>query len=168
MPERLLEPKPLSRPLKAVDTLLQPVMYTLGGFKSDSIQETHPWHIQEIDPELVNPELSVVIKGSAEERMNSHKLFLFHAPILGGWRHYTLLEAEEEFHIGWVARVRGKLAQAAVHRLRIDNSQVRMLNGPEGSETEYFAVSPNGTQSNLDMAGAGILGDHQFPDIRLL
>ena len=148
---------------------MRPLVYTLGGFKSDSIQETHPWHIQDIAPELIDPGLSVTIEGNKEETMNSHRLFLFHAPIFGGWKHYTLLEsAEDEFHIGWVARARGKLAQAAIHRLKLSNGQVRMLNGPEGSETEYFAVNQDGIQLGLQIGGHGILGDNQFPDTRLL
>jgi hypothetical protein len=169
MSEQSLKPEPLRNSSKLADSLMQPLMHTLGGFKSDSLQETHPWHIQKIDPSLINSELSTKVKGSSEEKMNSHNIFLFHAPVFGGWKHYTLLEAaEEEFHIGWIAKVRGELSQAAIHRLKISTGQVRMLDGPKDSETEYFAVNPDGIQIDLKISGKGILGDNQFPDTRLL
>ena len=168
MSERSLEPIPFPKPLLMADSIMRPIMFTLGGFKSDSIQETHPWHVQNIDPELIDPELSTTIKGNSQEKLTTHKLFLFHVPALNGWKHYTLLESEkDEFHIGWISRVQGKLAQAAVHRLRIENGQIRMLNGPKDSETELFAVDTNGKQINVAAVGSGVLGDNQFPNIRL-
>lgn len=169
MANQSLRPSPIPRPLEAVDALMRPVMYGLGGFRADSVQETHPWHIQDIDPELVDSELSVLVKGNAAENMRSHNLFLFHAPILGGWTHYTLLRAAEmEFHVGWISRVRGKLAQAAVHRLPLTDGAVRMLNGPAESETHFFAVNTTGDQIAIENAGEGELGDNQFPGTRLL
>jgi hypothetical protein len=169
MSERQLKPTSIPMPFQVTDTLMRPLMHTLGGFKPDSLQETHPWHVQEIDHELIDPELTVTIKGSASESMKSHNVFLFHAPILGGWRNYTLFEtAQAEFHIGWVGKVRGKLAQAAINRLLIFDGKVRMLNGPEGSETDFFAVDPDGIQIGIQSIGGGKLGDNQFPGTRLL
>lgn len=168
MTEHSLEPLPMPKTFQVADTLMRPIMYTLGGFKPDSIQETHPWHVQNIDPTLVDPELSTVMKGNSEEKLNSHQLFLFHVPALNGWKHYTLLEsAEDEFHIGWISRARGKLAQAAIHRLRIDDGHIRMLNGPGDSEAELFAVDTKGKQIGIKTAGDGVLGDNQFPGVRL-
>lgn len=168
MSERGLRPEPLGMPSRAADSLMRPLMVALGGFKPDSIQETHPWHVQTVDPDLVNPDLSVCVTGACE-KIRGHKLFLFHAPIFGGWRNYTLFEAgQEEFHIGWVSRVNGELFQAAVNRMALTDGRVRMLNGSEGSETEFFAVSPEGEQVELHVAGSGVLGDNQFPDTRLL
>jgi hypothetical protein len=133
------------------------------------VQETHNWHVQKVNPDLVDPDLSATVKRNPAERLQSHQLFLFHIPILNGWKHYTLFEAaEEQFHIGWVARTRGKLVQAAVHRLMIDDLNVRMLNGPGESSTEFFAVKPNGMQIGVSVAGHGVLGDNQFPGTRLL
>lgn len=169
MTERLILPKPLTKPLILADSFMRPVMYGLGGFRPDSIQETHPWHVQDIDPALIDPELSVTVTGSPLETMKAHYGFLFHMPIIGGWKQYTLFEAaEQRFHIGWASRVRNKLAQAAIHRLPLFDGHVRMLNGPEGSETEFFAVNPDGEQIELAATGSGVLGDNQFPDTRLL
>lgn len=33
---------------RVADFAMWPLMFALGRFRSDSIQETHPWHIQNI------------------------------------------------------------------------------------------------------------------------
>jgi hypothetical protein len=80
-----------------------------------------------------------------------------------------LFEAsQEEFHIGWASRINRKLAQAAIHRLTLFDGHVRMLNGAGNSETDFFAVDPDGIQIDIQVAGTGVLGDSQFPGTRLL
>lgn len=59
------------------DRAMRPLMYVLGGFKRDSIQETHPWHQQPIDPLQVDPELSVFVTGE-KEALNARLGPLFH------------------------------------------------------------------------------------------
>ena len=59
-------------------------------------------------------------------------------------------------------------AQSSVNRLRIDDVAVRMLAGPEDTETTFFALNPDGEQIKLRKIGRGVLGDNQFPETRLL
>ena len=159
--------KPLARYHELADTAMRPLMFALGKFKSDSIQETHPWHIQNVAPANIEPALSVVVVGDKEAVSNRFGP-LFH--MFGGWKHYIVLEAKPPFHIGWVHMKAGQEtpAQSAVNRLRIDDVAVRMLAGPEDTETTFFALNPDGEQIKLRKIGRGVLGDNQFPETRLL
>ena len=152
--------RPLGRHHNLADAAMRPLMFALGKFKSDSIQETHPWHIQRVDPDLVDHELAVRVTGE-KELLKAKYGPLFH--MFSGWKHYATLEAEPPFHIGW-----STLTQTAINRLLIEDDAVRMLVGPEGTETTFFALSPDGEQVKLRKIGQGVLGDNQFPGTRLL
>ncbi len=88
--------------------------------------------------------------------------FVFHIPILGGWRNYVVLRPREpkgEWHVGW--KVNGK---AGISRLRI-KGPVRMLVGP--GSVEFFGIDARtGTQRFIHDVGKGCIGNGG-PYIRL-
>lgn len=159
--------KPPTRYQQLADIAMRPLMYVLGRGRMDSVQETHPWHVQHIDPNLVDDEMSVVILGD-KEALSDRFGPLHH--MFGGWKHYVTLEAEPPFHIGWIFKKDSQPvpSQSAINRLQIEDKNVRMLAGPEGTRTQFFAVGPNGEQIGLRKIGQGVLGDNQFPGTRLL
>ena len=146
---------------------MRPLMTALGRFKTDSVQETHPWHIQNVDHELIDSALGMEASGQ-KETISGRLGPIFH--MFGGWKNYVLLEAEPPFHIGWIYRQSNKkeVAQSAINRLLLTEPQVRMLAGPKGSKTLFFATKPDGQQIQLQKTGQGVLGDKQFPGTRLL
>ncbi len=159
--------QPLRRHHELADIAMRPIMIALGRLKSDSIQETHPWHIQNITPETIDPAISVDVVGS-KEVVSDRFGPLFH--MFGGWKNYVLLEAEPPFHVGWVFSRDSEDSprQSAINRLQISDKTVRMLGGPEHSSTQFFAVNPDGEQIPIRKIGRGVLGDNQFPGSRLL
>ena len=165
--EDLRQVRQLSIHHKLADIAMRPLMFALGKFKSDSIQETHPWHIQNISPECIDPLLSVDVSGE-KEAVSDRFGPLFH--MFGGWKRYVVLEADPDFHVGWIHFKQGQEtpAQSAVNRLLINDNTVRLLAGPEGTETTFFALNPDGEQIKLRRIGQGVLGDNQFPGTRLL
>lgn len=63
-----LRPEPLPMWTKIADVAMRPLMFVLGGFRRDSMQETHPWHCQrDIDPSLIDPALTVTTNGETDE-----------------------------------------------------------------------------------------------------
>ena len=145
-------------------------MYALGGFKADSIQETHPWHPHRIDRELLD--LSITAEAPIDEEAINRLGFLFHVPGIPGlgWRDYSVLQpADQPFYIGWssIDAQDGHHVDTAVHRLRVDSDRIRMLNGPSSERTNFFAVNLDGDQVNLDIVDSGRLGSNMHTDIRL-
>ena len=166
-----LRPEPLPVWTKMADVAMRPLMFVLGDFRRDSMQETHPWHCQrDIDPSLIDPALTVTTNGETDELLPCRCSYNIHSPGLVGRRAYCELRAEPPFHVGWVVRERGsgQVKQSILHCLPIDDQYVRMLSGPAHLETEFFAVHPDGTQIGLEIVGTGMLGDNKYPKVRLL
>src|SRR5215212_9610797 len=100
-------PRPLGRAARAADLLLRPVMWAVGGFRRDSVQETHRWHCAAVDPNAIDLRLVVAVEGDDESRRLNRPWAppLFHVPVLGGWRNFVTLEVGEplqRWHIGWI------------------------------------------------------------------
>jgi hypothetical protein len=172
----MLKVDEVSQPLAIADSVMRPLMLMLGGFKRDSIQETHFWHNQPINQSQLDSSLSLVIAGDDEgATVTTNRVFpfpMFHIPILGGWRNYAVLEVKSGvpyWHVGWFHRActPGSRLLATVQRLRITERQVRVLTQAVGFVTEYFAVGPAGEQLRLIEADRGVLGDMRYPSIRL-
>ena len=159
------EVKPLGLHHRTADLAMWPLMLALGRFNLDSVQETHPWHIQNINPEQIKADLSIHVEGKAETIPGRFGP-LFH--MFGGWKNYVALQAEPPYHIGWVFHKKGVIKQSAVDRLLIEGKNVRMLTGPQDTETQFFALKPSGEQILLEKIGEGVLGDKNFPKTRLL
>lgn len=158
---------------RVIDILMIPIMLILGGFKTDSIQETHPWHsFRDFDPKDINTDLSVLSAGTDSKMLKRHFLFLFHAPLLGGWRDYLVIAPVEPMatlHVGWIVRntQTNALIEHGIQKLPVTNGAIRVLTGPPINTVHFFIVDKNGTQVAAQTVGEGTLGDHRFPAIRL-
>lgn len=158
---------------RAIDYAMIPIMYILGGFKKDAMQETHPWHsYRAFDPASIDKGLAVESKGTDARTFKRHFLFLFHAPIFGGWKHYIALSPispTTPFFIGWLVynSNTNKIVEKGINKLPIHSGTIRTLVGPPTNTVYFFAVDKNGQQIKLDETGRGTLGDKKFPGIRL-
>ncbi|MFZ1250454.1 MAG: hypothetical protein WAR37_03370 [Candidatus Microsaccharimonas sp.] len=154
-----------------LDYLLIPVMFILGGFKMASLQETHPWHSWRIfSVEDVDKSKAVVTKGTDSKSYSKHFLFLFHAPLFGGWKNYSVytpMQSIQHFHIGWIVYKQGVVIEKGIHKLLIKNGAIRTLDGPLSYETVFFAINENGKQIALRKKDSGQLGDGRFSEFRL-
>jgi len=166
--------KPLSPLFYVFDYFLTPIMFILGGLNMDSIQETHYWHCSNIDPRMINNNLGMLVHGN-DPSTKTNKLLplpLFHMPILGGWKNYFIMKAAAEvkyWHVGWshLEYPVGFRASTKVHRLRIYDKYIKLLNMPIGHETLFFGFDNNGKQIPVKIIDEGILGDHKYPKVRL-
>lgn len=159
--------------LRMVDFFMIPVMFVLGGFRRDSMQETHPWHVfRGFEAGDINRELAVASRGDDTDGFQRHLLFLFHAPIFGGWKNYSVLAPKEpvsEFRIGWLVyhAETGELIEKGVNKLPVTNGAIRLLNGPPYYSSHFFAVDAEGKQVAMQKTGQGRLGDGKNPGVRL-
>lgn len=155
---------------RIADFLLIPIMFILGGFKKDSIQETHPWHVwRKFNLEEIDTSKTTTHKGTDTSVYKKHYLFLFHAPLFGGWKNYSVLESahRDSFYIGWGMYEGDVLAGKGLNRLLIKDGRVRMLDGPLNYHGFYFGINEKGEQVVLKKVGRGRLGDRKYPGVRL-
>lgn len=78
---------------KFIDKLMIPLMYLFSGTLIDSPQSTHRWNSQKLkenELDFLDHRLVVLSKGEANA-MKERFVFLYHIPILGGWRDYLVL-----------------------------------------------------------------------------
>lgn len=166
-----LKPSKTPSALRAIDMCMIPVMFLLSGCKKDAIQETHPWHCYRgFKPEQIDANKTVTVSG--EESLTRHFLFLFHAPILGGWKKYCVLAPAsntQAFYVGWIVQNdQGELVDHGINKLPIFDSEVRLLKGPINHSTQFFAVDADGNQVSLQKVDDGELGDGRHSGSRLL
>ena len=160
-------------PLLLADKLMVPVMIVLRGFRLDSLQETHAWHpYRHIDPKDIDLRMAVAARGTDGTVYKGRYSFLFHAPIFGGWKRYSVYEvaqADVPFHIGWIVddAHTGKHIETAIQRLPIQDTCIRMLDGPPNYQGYFFAVNAEGLQVPLRVIGHGTLGDGKYRAVRL-
>lgn len=168
-----LKPPKISTVLRLLDFAMIPIMFVLGGFKLDSIQETHAWHsFRKFKPDDVDLSKALSNTGTDERSFKRRLVFLFHAPIFGGWKNYIVLAPKrsiETFFIGWLVydKSTNKLLEKGVHKLPIKNGSIRMLSGPPNYKGYFFAVDKEGNQIEIKRVGTGRLGDHKYPGVRL-
>ena len=149
-------------------------MFLIGGFKKDSLQESHQWHCQPIRPEEIDESLCVSVEGD-DRSSCKNKLFplpRFHMPIFGGWKNYVILEVEPNnsaWHVGWIflQYPRGFSPRHSVHKKKIIENRIRVLKLPNGHHTMFFAISDSGTQLSIKIVGEGVLGDNRHADVHL-
>jgi len=150
------------------DFLLIPLMYALGGFKKDIVQQTHGWHTVNIDPSKVELSKSIQIEGLDESKFNNyggflHHLGFFHIPIFGGWKNYVILECPESpWYVGWLSK-----GFSQIQCLLIVGDKVKVLTGREGNKTIFFGVDRNGKQVSIKKLDQGILGDGKYVSVPL-
>ncbi len=81
------------------------------------------------------------------------KFPVFHAPIVGGWRNYIVLQSlhiHTPWYVGWIA---GDIIGVS----RLSFPAVRVLRGKR--DTRFFGVTADGTQVPLKHVGCGRIGD---------
>lgn len=164
--------KELSGAERFFDKLMFPVMLILGKLRKDSVQETHAWHIQKIDSNWVNTKMSLKMPLDDTSVHQGRNLFLFHAPIFGGWSRYSVyevaLDVKLPFHVGWIKRdKKSSKVESCVNRLPIFERKIRLLNGTPRFDVIMFAVSSEGVQVPIKKVDKGKLGDNKDADIRL-
>lgn len=147
--------KPRSTFTKVIDSLMIPLMYLISGTFKEKPQQTHKWNIQKLSKEeagQLDESLKIKVKG-VPSFIGKHWGILFHFPIFGGWRHYTVLQPENPeggYYVGWGTEVSKILLFEAV----------RLLNGPEGA---YFhAFNKSGEQIKLVRIGEGKVGNNSY------
>lgn len=157
------------------DRALLPLMHAIGGFRRDSLQETHFWHGQPFPAERLDASLCVTVEGTDPSRHTNRllPLPLFHMPVLGGWTHYVVLEAANDgrpWHVGWqhLHHPDDFRASCKLNRLALGDARVRVLSLPTGYLTRFFAMDGSGAQRALRVVDRGCLGDGRHGDIRLL
>jgi len=172
-----LKPYPIF--FQFLDWVLRPVMRFISGAFFEAPQETHRWNVHPLPyeyREAINYDIDAPVEGVYEGFLGkSHGGILFHFPIFGGWKKYSVLEAtrinqNDVWHIGWFGENEdGSLYDFHVSRLPLKDSRVRMLKGPEGVTTKFFAIDEHGAQIELHVVGEGSIGDGgEFSRIRLL
>lgn len=152
--------------LRALDWVLQPLMLAISGFVFEDMQHTHAWHVLRVRISRNMSSGCVKVSGNDPSRVTSKGLGLFHCPHLGGWTRYVVLAAMEpnnHWHIGWISQTEKRDSQdAEIHRLPLTSRTVRMLRGPKGTHTTFFAIDDYGTSIPLRKVGEGSLGDGHF------
>lgn len=154
---------------------MAPLMFAIGGFRRDAIQETHYWHGQPYPAASLDPAMCAVVDGT-DPSPHTNRLLplpLFHIPVLGGWSHYVVLAADADtlpWHVGWqhLRHPPGFRASCKVNRLSLHTSRVRVLSLPIGCRTLFFALDASGVQIVLRTVDTGRLGDGRHGDARLL
>lgn len=158
--------------LRIVDRIMRPVMFILGGFREDAIQETHPWHCwRGFDAGSIDISCAAKCRGSDDKTFKRRYGFLFHAPLIGGWKKYRVFSPKSDvscYRIGWLIYHDTILVDACINTLLIRDERVRMLEGPTGMVTYFFAINDNGAQIPLYEVGSGTLGDKKYGKTRLL
>ena len=173
-PKPDLKPDNISEYYHLADYLMTPIMYVLGGFKADSIQHTHPWHMQAVNSPLINLDLATPpAKGDDNSRFSKSDSFLFHVPILGGWKEYSIYECSTQnngpFYIGFMQKnADDSVEKSFIIKTPIYGDRVRMLNGSPIYTTIFFAVDKNGKQLPIKKVGKGTLGREADTKIPLL
>lgn len=155
------------------DKLMVPVMFILRGFRADSLQETHVWHPYEIDARKIDLGMAVKNQGHDPSRFKQGKAkFLFHAPVFGGWKEFSVYavdETETPFYVGWIvySALDNELIAAHVHRLPINTDRIRLLDGNSITWGYFFAIDSKGNQIPLKKVGSGKIGDGTYKEVRI-
>ena len=153
------------------DFLLIPLMFFLSGFHFELPQETHKWHMQIANCSIVDESKGIKVIGDDKSRF-SNSTPLNHMPIFGGWKNYVILEASgysNYWNVGWKLKyVDSKRPdKCEIHKLRINSPYIKLLKGISDSEKVFFGLNEKGEYVKLKIVGNGVLGDGQFPKVRL-
>ena len=152
---------------KLADVLMVPLMYLIAGTLKEVPQRGHRWNNKRLLRSDVNVlDNAIMVHCSCiPSAMRSRWLFLFHIPILGGWRNYVVLEPVAQlkaFHIGYITN-----DIVGVSRI-ILSGPVRMLIG-NGNVSFYGIDADCYEQISIREIGRGCIGGGgKFSKERLL
>jgi hypothetical protein len=156
--------------LALIDLLLTPFMYLASGTRFESPQRTHRWNYVSYR----SRKLRRVLRSSDATHIRGvpsecepwwYGIPRSHIPIIGGWRHYVVLEPEDptvtSWYVGWLTPKSGGISRITL------TGKVRMLRGPR--DTWFFGVDKEGNQVPIVSRGTGVIGDGgKWKDIWLL
>lgn len=149
---------PLGWLAKLVDILMVPLMYLISGTLKEVPQRGHRWNnvrLSESDVEHLDKSIMVHCAGISDKVIRSRWIFLFHIPILGGWRNYVVLEPQTQgcdWHVGYIA---SDIIGAS--RIRL-SGRVRMLIG-HGDVSFYGIDAESYEQIPVKEVGRGRIGE---------
>jgi hypothetical protein len=139
------------------DVLMTPLMYLLSGTLKEAPQGGHRWNNKKLQPKDVRHLFAnqMVYRNGLITNI-SRCLFLYHIPILGGWRDYVVLIPELRgtyWHVGWITNDSIGISQVRLL------GPVRMLIGPD--DVFFFGISVlEHGQIGIKEIGRGRIGDH--------
>lgn len=149
---------PLGWLAKIADILMVPLMYLISGTLSETPQRGHRWNnkrLKKSDIETLDTSSMVHCNGILNS-MRFRWLFLFHIPILGGWRNYIVMkpvDSKKEWHIGYITN-----DMVGISRIRLSGS-VRMLIG--NGNVSFFGIdAKTHEQILIRKIGNGKIGDN--------
>ncbi|HZJ41442.1 MAG TPA: hypothetical protein VFD51_00245 [Patescibacteria group bacterium] len=154
--QKILNVRRLNLLKQLVDLLMLPIMYLISGTFREKPQRTHAWNIQDLssqESQLLSEEKILKCKGLPKQ-LTRHYVFLFHVPILDGWKNFVVIEPLNYtgfWHVGW------KQKDAQISILPIIGP-VRMLIGP--GYANFFGVTSDGIQIPIHKIGEGRTGDN--------
>ncbi len=151
--------QPLSKAAHIADRLMLPLMYAVSGTWRETPQQTHRWNNTKLKPDQVKHLAAAKMVSSygkeAREMRSWFDLPLFHLPICGGWKDYTVLQPDcdiDRWHVGWIAK-----DVIGVSRIQIQGP-VRLLTG--SGPVSFFGVNLDGDQIKLEEIATGRVGSH--------
>lgn len=143
---------------KLADILMVPLMYLISGTLKEVPQQGHRWNsvrLSQSDVDGLDKSIMVHCFGISDKVIHSRWIFLFHIPILGGWRNYVVLEPEKpgrDWYIGYQTN-----DIIGVSRIRL-TGRVRMLIG-HGDVSFYGIDAEYHEQIAIREIGRGRIGE---------
>ena len=159
--EKILSVRQVGLIARIADTLMVPIMYLISGTLLEKPQQTHAWNVQNVPVSGTEHLMGHMMVHRNGVKAIGRWGFLFHIPLLGGWKKYVVLDPDHEgaWHVGWKTNV----VQISVLPLV---GPVRMLLG--SGDVLFFGVNDDGVQIPIVEIGEGCIGDHgRFSKIQL-
>lgn len=158
--EKVVEVRKIGPISRFADWLMVPLMYLISGTFRERPQRTHAWNVQNLTREEAHEISSNLVMLAFCEGVPAIGRwgFLFHIPLLGGWRNFVVLEpnlpfTDIEWRIGWITSdVGAQMSKVPQH------GPVRMLIGND--HVYFFGVTAEGKQIPLREIGSGQVGDN--------
>jgi hypothetical protein len=143
---------------KLADTLMIPIMYILQGNLRESPQQTHFWNNSKLSTDDIKDFTSTSVVTEVGDPKAFPRWFgpipIFHMPIFGGWKTFTVLEPVRKdvglWYVGWVASDVAGLSQIPL------KSSVRLLTSP--GSAHFFGIDTDGEHIELRIVGHGRIG----------
>lgn len=147
---------PLGWLAKIADILMVPLMYLISGTFIEVPQRGHRWNNKRLSKTDVE-KLDVTLMVNCEGIPNSMKfrwLFLYHIPILGGWKNYVVMrptDSERDWYVGFITH-----DIIGISMVKLSGS-VRMLIG--NGDVSFFGIdAENYEQITIAEVGRGLIG----------
>lgn len=148
---------PLGLLARVADVLMIPLMYLIAGTLDEAPQRGHRWNNKQLlksDIEKLDTSLMIHCGGILNS-MKFRWIFLFHIPILDGWRNYVVMkpkDSKRKWHVGYITT-----DMVGISKIKLSES-VRMLIGSDN--VSFFGIDAETyEQISLIEIGRGRIGD---------